>query len=259
MGSRRVRAGRAHAMDNMLSRVWFSKKNCRIWEEAACARVSPGGAAGRNEGRQEETVMAERPSGRFPAILAAIFVLLFVWLGVEPASREVWWAENIPVMAVFALLAATYHRFRYTDLAYAMMAVWLFLHTIGGHYTFANVPFGFVTDLFGFSRNHFDRLAHFSVGFYAFPLAELLTRKRLAHPVVVVLFGLTAIMAVACAYEIIEWGYAVVEGGEAGVEFLGSQGDPWDAQKDMLADTLGAVFALAVFVARQRLTPGPGA
>ncbi len=195
----------------------------------------------------------------FPLVLGSVFAVFFTALAVHPASRAVWWAETIPVMAVFALLAATYHRFRYTDLAYAMMAVWLFLHTIGGHYTFANVPFGFVTDLFGFSRNHFDRLAHFSVGFYAFPLAELLTRKRLAHPVVVVLFGLAAIMAVACAYEIIEWGYAVVEGGEAGVEFLGSQGDPWDAQKDMLADTLGAVFALAVFVARQRVAPGPGA
>ncbi len=196
--------------------------------------------------------MAERPSSCFPAILAAIFVFFFIWLGVEPASREVWWAENIPVMAVFALLAATFRRFRFSDAAYALMAVWLFLHAIGGHYTFANVPFGFVTDLFGFSRNHFDRVAHFSVGFYAYALAELLVRKRWAHPVAAVLFGLTAIMAVACAYEIIEWAYAVLEGGEAGVEFLGSQGDVWDAQKDMLADTLGAVFALLLF----RLGPG---
>ncbi len=185
---------------------------------------------------------------RFPLFLGATFVVFFTVLAIAPASREVWWAENIPVMGMFVLLAATYLKFRYSNLAYGMMAVWLFLHTIGGHYTFANVPFGWITDLFGFKRNHFDRIAHFSVGFYAYPLAELLWRKRLAHPVVIVLFGLTTIMAVACAYEIIEWGYAAIEGGEAGVEFLGSQGDPWDAQKDMLADTLGAVFALTVFV-----------
>jgi putative membrane protein len=201
----------------------------------------------------------QRGPGRFPVVLATVFTLFFALLAVHPASREVWWAENIPVMAMFALLAATYRRFRYSDTAYAMMAVWLFLHTIGGHYTFANVPFGFVTDLFGFSRNHFDRVAHFSVGFYAYPLAELLTRKRLAHPTVALLFGLTAIMAVACAYEIIEWGYAVLEGGEAGVEFLGSQGDVWDAQKDMLADTLGAVFALAVFRLRRGFRETDGA
>ncbi len=221
-----------------------------------CRRGLPAHRSGQGTRDRVEGGMGNRS---FPLVLGGVFVAFFTALAVSPASRPVWWAENIPVMAMFVLLVATFHRFRYTNLAYAMMAVWLFLHTIGGHYTFANVPFGFVTDLFGFSRNHFDRIAHFSVGFYAFALAELLTRKRLAHPVVVVLFGLTAIMAVACAYEIIEWGYAVVEGGEAGVEFLGSQGDPWDAQKDMLADTLGAVFALAVFVLRQCLASGEAA
>uniref|UniRef100_I2Q4C8 Putative membrane protein n=1 Tax=Desulfovibrio sp. U5L TaxID=596152 RepID=I2Q4C8_9BACT len=190
-------------------------------------------------------------SARFPQFLGLLFAGFFTVLAISPASREVWWAENIPVMGMFLLLAFTYRKFRYSNLAYAMMSVWLFLHTVGGHYTFANVPFGWVTGLFGFGRNHFDRVAHFAVGFYAFPLAELLWRKRLAHPAVILLFGLTAIMAVACAYEIIEWGYAVLEGGEAGVEFLGSQGDPWDAQKDMLADTLGAVFATMVFTLKQ--------
>lgn len=187
----------------------------------------------------------------FPPLLGLVFAIFFVLLAIAPVSREVWWAENIPVMAVFLVLVVTYRKFRYSNLAYGMMAVWLFLHAIGGHYTFANVPFGWVTDLFGFERNHFDRVAHFSVGLYAYPVAELLWRKRLAHPAVVLLFGLTIIMAVACAYEIIEWGYAVLEGGDAGTEFLGSQGDPWDAQKDMLADTLGAVFALAVFTLKQ--------
>lgn len=188
----------------------------------------------------------------FPEALAATFVVFFVALGIAPVSREVWWAENIPVMAVFGFFVLAGRRFRFSNLGYALMAVWLFLHTIGGHYTFANVPFGFVTDLFGFSRNHFDRMAHFTVGFYAFALAEYLWRRRLAHPVVIAFFSVTVIMAVACAYEIIEWWYAVAEGGEAGVEFLGSQGDVWDAQKDMLADTLGAVFALAVFAVRER-------
>lgn len=191
----------------------------------------------------------------FPETLAATFLVFFAALGVSPASREVWWAENIPVMVVFLYFVATSRRFRFSNLGYALMAVWLFLHTIGGHYTFANVPFGFVTDLFGFSRNHFDRMAHFTVGFYAFPLAEYLWRRRLAHPAVIAIFGVTMIMAVACAYEIIEWWYAVAEGGEAGVEFLGSQGDIWDAQKDMLADTLGAVFAVGLFGLYRRRLP----
>ncbi|KAF0234705.1 MAG: hypothetical protein FD177_542 [Desulfovibrionaceae bacterium] len=191
-------------------------------------------------------------STRYPLLLGLLFSVFWIVLAVSPVSRDVWWAENIPVLMVCAFLAATYRRFRFSGLAYTFMAVWLFLHTVGGHYTFANVPFGWVTDLFGFERNHFDRIAHFSVGFYAFALAEYLQRKRLAHPVVVLAFSLASVMALACAYEIVEWWYAVLVGGDAGVEFLGSQGDPWDAQKDMFADTLGAVFALAVFAARER-------
>ena len=191
--------------------------------------------------------MAASLSRRFPHILAAGFLVLWAWLAVNPVMRDVWWAENIPVMAVFLVLAATYRGFRFSNLAYALMACWLVLHTIGGHYTFANVPFDFVTDLFGFERNHFDRLGHYSIGFYAFPIAELLTRKNLARPVVVHLFSLFAIMALAAGYEIIEWWYAVLAGGEAGIEFLGSQGDIWDAQTDMLCDTLGAITALVLF------------
>lgn len=184
---------------------------------------------------------------RFPFLLAAVFVIFFALLGIAPASREVWLAEVIPVAAIFLLLVVTFPFFRFSNVSYGLMAFWLFWHTIGGHYTFADVPFDWVTDLFGFERNHFDRIGHFSVGFYAYPIAELFTRRRLAGPVVTTLFALFAIMSVAAGYEIIEWQYAVLEGGEAGIEFLGSQGDIWDAQKDMLADTLGAVCTLVLF------------
>jgi len=188
---------------------------------------------------------------RFPPLLGFLFAGFFTALAIMPVSRDVWWAENIPVMGVVFLPVMTVRNFHFSNLAYGMMAVWPFLPTIGGHYTFANVPFGWVRHRSGFARNHFDRVAHFAVGFYVFPLAAWLWKKRLAHPAGMLLLGLTAITAVACAYEIIEWGYAVTEGDEAGVAFLGSQGDPWDAQKDMLADTLGAVFALGIFMITQ--------
>ncbi|MEF2144124.1 MAG: DUF2238 domain-containing protein [Desulfovibrionaceae bacterium] len=190
----------------------------------------------------------------FPQVLAGAFAVFWTILAIDPVMRDVWWAENLPVMAVFLLLAATFRRFRFSNMAYALMSVWLILHTIGGHYTFANVPFDWFNELIGSQRNQFDRLGHYSIGFYAYPIAEFLTRKQLARPAVVCLFSLFAIMSLAAAYEIIEWWYAVLAGGEAGIEFLGSQGDIWDAQKDMLADTLGAVTALALFgiVWRQR-------
>jgi putative membrane protein len=183
----------------------------------------------------------------YPYVLAGVFVAVFGWLAVEPVSREVWVAEVIPVVIVFALLVFTFGVFRFSNTAYSLMAVWLFWHTIGGHYTFANVPFGWVTDLIGAERNHFDRIGHFAVGFYAYPMMELLLRRRLCGSVTASFFALFFIMSIAAGYEIVEWWYAVAEGGEAGVEFLGSQGDVWDAQKDMLADTLGAIAVIILY------------
>ncbi|WP_461208504.1 DUF2238 domain-containing protein [Desulfocurvus sp. DL9XJH121] len=186
-------------------------------------------------------------SQHLPHALGALFLVYWAVLAVAPADRAVWWAENIPVAAVAALLALTWRKFRFSNLSYVLMAVWLFWHTMGGHYTFAHVPFAWFSDLFGFERNQFDRVGHFSVGFYAFPLAEFLLRRRFCGPVTATLFALFAIMSVAAGYEIIEWWYAVLKGGNAGVEFLGSQGDVWDAQKDMLMDTLGAMAALVLY------------
>ncbi|BBD08971.1 DUF2238 domain-containing protein [Desulfovibrio ferrophilus] len=184
---------------------------------------------------------------RFPIILAIIYAIYWTVLAIEPVSRAVWWAENIPALAVFIFLGATYTRFRFSNTAYALMGFWLFWHTMGGHYTFANVPFDWFNSLIGSERNHFDRIGHFSVGFYAYPIAEYLLRKRLCGPVLATLFALFSIMAVACGYEIIEWWYAVQEGGDTGIEFLGSQGDVWDAQKDMLLDTMGALTSLGLY------------
>jgi len=188
----------------------------------------------------------------FPHWLAIVFAVFFIAMAIDPVSRAVWIAEVIPVVLVFAALVLTYPRFRFSNTAYALMAFWLFWHTIGGHYTFANVPFDWFNDLIGSERNHFDRVAHFSVGFYAFATAEWLLRRGHCRYIPANLFALLLIMGIAAGYEIIEWWYAVLAGGDAGIDFLGSQGDIWDAQKDMLADTLGAVLALLLFA---RLRP----
>lgn len=151
-------------------------------------------------------------------------------------------------MSVVAVLVLTRRRYCFSNLSYLLMSVFIILHTIGGHYTFERVPFDWVTEWFGFERNHYDRLAHFSVGLYAYPIAELLLIRRLVRSrVVLYLFPLFAIVTVAGAYEIFEWWYAVSADEAAGIAVLGSQGDIWDAQKDILADTLGAISALLVF------------
>ena len=191
-------------------------------------------------------------AARFPLILFGAYLALFVALGIHPYDRAVWWAENIPIVLLALTLAIMYAKgIRLSNLGYVFASVLLFLHTIGGHYTFERVPFDWFTKTFGFERNHYDRIAHFSVGFYAFGITELLIgRKLVTKPWVAYSFGIFCIGTVAALYEIIEWIYAALEGGSAGAAFLGSQGDIWDAQKDMAADISGAIFATAVYVLR---------
>lgn len=183
----------------------------------------------------------------FPHLLASVYLVFSITLGIAPVSREVWFVEIIPVLIVFAFLVLTFKQFRFSNLAYFLMFIWLFWHTVGGHYTFANVPFVWVNDLLGSERNHFDRIGHFFIGFYAYAMAEWLLRKQYCGFKLAIIFSLFFIMSISAAYEIVEWWYAVAEGGEAGIEFLGSQGDIWDAQKDMLSDTLGAITSLILF------------
>ncbi|MFH1581936.1 MAG: DUF2238 domain-containing protein [Pseudomonadota bacterium] len=183
----------------------------------------------------------------FPHFLAVVYVVFFIALGISPVSREVWIAEVTPVVIIFIFLAVSYYKFRFSNVAYALLCIWIFWHTVGGHYTFANVPFSWVSEIIGSERNHFDRIGHFVIGFYAFAMAEWLLKKKYCDLKLALFFSLFFIMSVAAAYEIIEWWYAVAEGGDAGVEFLGSQGDIWDAQKDMLSDTLGAITSLILF------------
>lgn len=185
--------------------------------------------------------------GAFPILLAAGFVPLVIWSVIRPTSMEVWVAEMTPVLAVYFLLVLTWSRFQFSNTAYGLMSLWLYWHTIGAHYTFALVPFDFFNHLIGSERNQFDRVGHFIIGFYAFPVAEFLARKRYCNVVLATAFGLAFMMSIAAGYEIIEWQFAVHEGGEAGIEFLGAQGDIWDAQEDMLADTLGAIASLILF------------
>ena len=183
-----------------------------------------------------------------PHLLLLAYAGIFVLCAIEPYDRAVWWAENIPMLLLVAVLVWTHRYHRFTGLSYAFISVLVVLHTIGGHYTFERVPFDFVTDLFGFERNHYDRIAHFSVGFYAYPIAEILLRKRLVvSKTVLILFPVFAIFTVAGTYEIFEWIYALNAEAGAGSAVLGSQGDVWDAQKDILADGLGAVLVMALF------------
>ena len=193
--------------------------------------------------------MLTRTSHTFPLVLLTIYIGEFLLLSITPFDRATWFVENLTILIIVAILGLLYWRgVRFSNTSYALMAVLIFLHTIGGHYTFERVPFDRVTEFFGFARNHFDRIAHCTVGFYAYPVAEWLFAKRLVrNRFLLFTYPIFVIATVAMSYELIEWIYAANSDPAAGAAYLGSQGDIWDAQKDMLADTLGAIVATSFF------------
>ena len=173
-------------------------------------------------------------------------MLVFVWSGWRPYERLTWWLETAPGIAGAILLIATYSRFRFTTLVYTLIALHIMLLCVGGHYTYARVPFfTWLEPLFGWQRNHFDRLGHFAQGFVPALIArELFIRLRVVTAggwrfsiIILICMGISAL------YELLEWAAAVI-GGSASDSFLGTQGDVWDTQKDMCMALVGAVCAL---------------
>ncbi len=180
----------------------------------------------------------------YGCILGAMSVVSYMFC----FSPQVWWTEMMVVFFFAALFGLTWRRFQFSALAYTLLFLWCVLQIIGACFTFERVPFDYIAQLFGFERNHYDRIAHFVVGLNAVMIAEYAWRRSwVASKGMAALFSIIAIMAVANFWELVEWLYAEIDGGDAGAAFLGSQGDVWDAQKDMLMDTLGAFIGSALF------------
>ena len=188
----------------------------------------------------------------FPHFLLVIYCALFIICAIQPYNRTVRFTENLPVVLVILFLVYSFNKRKFSNSSYLLMSFWIILHTIGGHYTFELVPFENINQLFGWERNMYDRIAHFMIGVYAFPIMEYLWRsKAIQQKWLLYTFGICSILAIAGAYEIFEWRFAIIADPKAGLAVLGSQGDIRDAQKDMLMDTLGAILAIFLFIIRE--------
>ena len=163
---------------------------------------------------------------------------------------EVWIVEALTSLIPIIILWVLYiKKIRFSNLAYLLMAIFPMMHIIGSHYTFAEVPFDWFNNLFWFTRNMYDRVAHFTVGLYTLGIAEWLYNNWLVkNKFLAWSYGVFTIMAIAGMYEVFEWQYAVTVDPEAGIAVLGSQWDIRDAQKDILMDTLGAILGAIIFV-----------
>lgn len=196
---------------------------------------------------------------RYLSLLALPFGLLFVLLAIDPHDRADWALENLLAILFIVALAASARSFPLSKVSYSLIFVFLCLHEVGAHYTYAEVPYdAFLREHFGFSlnafmgweRNHFDRFVHFAYGLLlAYPVREVYCRIAEAKGFWGYFFPLDLVMATSMLFELFEWGAAELFGGDLGIAYLGTQGDVWDAHKDMLLASVGALIAMLLTLA----------
>ena len=188
------------------------------------------------------------------ALLGALFGLLWIALALEPRHRDDWALENLLVALFVVAIAASHRRFLLSRISYTLIFVFLCVHEVGAHYTYSEVPYDAwfralsgrsLNDSMGWERNHFDRLAHFLYGLLmAYPLREFFLRVADVRGFWGYFLPLDFTVSTSALYELFEWGAAEVFGGELGAAYLGTQGDAWDAHRDMALASAGALLAM---------------
>lgn len=182
---------------------------------------------------------------RFQLGLLAALAPVFLWSAIGPADRFTWILEVLPAVIGVIVLAATVRRFPLTRLLYLLIWLHAVILLVGGHYTYAEVPlFNWLRDTFELQRNYYDRVGHFAQGFVpAMITREILLRTSPLQLGKWLFFIVTCIcLAISAGYEFVEW-WVAVGTGEAAEAFLGTQGDVWDTQWDMLLAFCGAIIA----------------
>lgn len=202
------------------------------------------------------------PHRVFLGALTALLAIEFAILAIAPNDRHDWLLENVLVVLFVAAMLATYRKLTLSRISYFLIYVFLSLHLIGAHYTYAEVPYDrwvqaltgtTLAEQFDWQRNHFDRLVHFSYGLLlAYPIREVFLRVANLRGFWGYFFPLDITMSTSMIYELMEWGAAVYFGGGLGQAFLGTQGDVWDAHKDMALASCGALIAMLVTAAINR-------
>lgn len=202
---------------------------------------------------EESPRIGRRGDAGYPLALLALFAAWWLVLAMAPKYPQDWLLENLLVFIALPLLAWSWRRLRFSNLAYTAIFIFFCLHAVGAHYTYAEVPYAnWLSSLTGIEladgRNHFDRAIHFSYGLLMMPaVVELLQARGSLVGIWRNLLPVMFIMSNSELYEIIEWQAAMIFGGDLGQAYLGTQGDIWDAQKDSAMAAIGALIGICAY------------
>lgn len=181
--------------------------------------------------------------------LLLIFIVASIVSYIGCKEVFTWFLECIPAFLGVIVLLVSYKSFRFSDFTYWMILIHCLILIIGGHYTYAEVPlFDWIKEVFNQSRNNYDKVGHFAQGFVpALIIREIFIRKNVVNGKNWLGFITVSIaLAISALYELIEW-FVSINTGESGDAFLGTQGDIWDTQSDMLTAFIGAIIAIVLF------------
>jgi putative membrane protein len=193
------------------------------------------------------------------ALLGGLFGGLWIALALEPRYRDDWMLENVLVALLVVAIAATHRKFLLSRVSYTLVFLFLCLHEVGAHYTYSEVPYDAwiraltghsLNEAMGWERNHFDRLVHFLYGLLmAYPLREFFLRVADVRGFWGYFLPFDFTLSTSALFELFEWAAAELFGGDLGAAYLGTQGDVWDAHKDMALAGTGALLAMLVTAA----------
>ncbi|MEQ3339252.1 DUF2238 domain-containing protein [Clostridium butyricum] len=186
---------------------------------------------------------------KFHLILLAMLLSILIWSVIEPKDLFIWFLEVLPVILGVAVLICIYPKYRFSNFIYVLITIESIILIVGGHYTYAEMPiFNWIRDTFDLSRNYYDRLGHFMQGFIPAMIArEIIIRNKVINKKKYLSFIVICIcLAISASYELIEFVVAKLTGNAADA-FLGTQGDVWDTQWDMLMALIGSVTSLSLF------------
>jgi putative membrane protein len=190
--------------------------------------------------------MPKKKTNKTHILLLMVTIIVFIWSAIKPLTYSDWILEVSPAVVAIIIVITTYNKFRMTTLSYFIICILAILTFIGGHYTYAKVPaFDWLKDHFDLQRNHYDRFGHFMKGLLVIIIRELLLKLTpLTKGKWLFFITISIALATSAFYEIVEWIFTkIAHGGKTAKDFLGTQGDIWDAQWDMVLDLIGSILA----------------
>ena len=191
-------------------------------------------------------------------LITIVFTIVWANSLIWTSDINNWMLENALTFLFLVVLFLFYKKYQFSDLTYLLIGIYLCLHVYGSKYTYAENPFGYwLQEVFQSERNHYDRIVHFSFGFLlAYPMRELFLKWFQYPKMVAWILPIEITLSISGLYELIEWAVADVFFQEQGVAYLGTQGDIWDAQKDIFLAFSGALLSTSIVSILKKVVKG---